>query len=112
MYRPVSLTSQIIKLLERIIRIYIVQFVELNLLLPDSQHGFRPDRSAVSQLLEQYENTMDAIEDGNNIDIVMLDYAKAFDKINISKLLHKIKSFGIGGEIGKWLGNFLLNRTQ
>ena len=112
MYRPVSLTSQIIKLLERIIRIYIVQFVELNMILPDSQHGFRPNRSAVSQLLEQYENTMDALKDGNNLDVVMLDYAKAFDKINISKLLHKIKSIGIGGQIGKWLGNFLLNRTQ
>ena len=112
MYRPVSLTSQLVKLLERIIRMYLVPFIELNLILPESQHGFRPNRSAVSQLLEQYENTIDAIGNGHNMDIVMLDYAKAFDKINISKLLYKLKSIGIGGEIGKWLGNFLIKRTQ
>ena len=112
MYRPVSLTSQLVKLLERIIRTYLVPFIEMNLILPDSQHGFRPNRSAVSQLLEQHENIIDAIANGHNLDVVMLDYAKAFDKINISKLLHKLKSIGIGGEIGKWLGNFLLKRTQ
>lgn len=112
MYRPVSLTSQLVKLLERIVRIYMVQFIELNSILPDSQHGFRPSRSANSQLLEQNENIIDALDNHCNLDIVMLDYAKAFDKINISKLLFKLKSIGIGGKIGKWLGNFLLNRTQ
>ena len=42
----------------------------------------------------------------------MLDYAKAFDKINHSILLFKLKKLGIDGKIGKWIGNFLLNRTQ
>ena len=42
----------------------------------------------------------------------MLDYAKAFDTINHSILLHKLKNFGIGGKVGKWISNFLLNRNQ
>jgi len=42
----------------------------------------------------------------------MLDYSKAFDKISISILLQKLKKLGIGGNIGKWLGNFLLERKQ
>ena len=71
MYRPVSLTSQLVKLLERIIRTYLVPFIEMNLILPDSQHGFRPNRSAVSQLLEQHENIIDAIANGHNLDVVM-----------------------------------------
>ena len=42
----------------------------------------------------------------------MLDYQKAFDTINHSILLFKLKKLGVGGKIGKWIGNFLLNRTQ
>lgn len=111
-YRPISLTSQLIKLLERIIRIYLIQYLEINCLLPDSQHGFRPNRSTVSQLLLQYESILEALASKHNMDIIMLDYAKAFDKINHSILLFKLKKLGVGGQIGKWIGNFLLERTQ
>ena len=108
----ISLTSQIIKLLERIIRIYLIQYLEINDSLPDSQHGFRPNRSTVSQLLEQYDKILEALAGKHNMDIIMLDYAKAFDKINHSILLFKLKKLGIGGQIGNWIGNFLINRTQ
>ena len=111
-YRPISLTSQIIKLLERILRSYLIQYLEANSAFPDSQHGFRPNRSTVTQLLEQYESILDALSTQSNIDIIMLDYAKAFDKINHTILLHKLKKLGISGQIGKWIGQFLLNRTQ
>ena len=111
-YRPISLTSQIIKLLERILRVYILWYLAANDVFPDSQHGFRPNRSTVSQLLEQYEEILEALSSQSNIDIIMLDYAKAFDKINHSVLLHKLKQVGISGQIGRWLGHFLLNRTQ
>ena len=111
-YRPISLTSQIIKLLERILRLYFIQYLEANDAFPNSQHGFRPNRSTVTQLLEQYEEILDALSAQSNIDIIMLDYSKAFDKINHSILLHKLKKLGISGHIGKWIGHFLLNRTQ
>ena len=74
-YRPISLTSQIIKLLERIIRSYLIQYLEVNGVFPNSQHGFRPNRSTVTQLLEQYEAILDALGTQSNIDIIMLDYA-------------------------------------
>ena len=89
-YRPVSLTSVIAKLLERIIRWYLVIFLEINNAFPDSQHGFRQFRSTVSQLLEHVEAIVDALEDQANIDIIMLDYSKAFDRISISILLEKL----------------------
>ena len=111
-YRPVSLTCIIAKLMERIIRWYLVQYLEINNAFPDSQHGFRAGRSTISQLLEHYESIINALEEKANIDIIMLDYSKAFDKINISILLQKLKKLGIGGNIGKWLGNFLLERRQ
>ena len=111
-YRPVSLTSIIAKLLERIIRGYLIKYLETNDAFPDSQHGFRSGRSTVTQLLEQFESIIEAFELNSNIDIIMLDYAKAFDKINISILLHKLKNLGIGGNLGKWLGKFLIGRKQ
>ena len=111
-YRPISLTSQIVKLLERIIRIYLIQYLEVNNVFPDSQHGFRPGRSTVSQLVEQYENILNALANKHNMDILMLDYAKAFDTINHSILLQKLKNLGISGKVGKWIANFLLNRNQ
>ena len=111
-YRPISLTSQIMKLLERIVRTYLIHYLEINNILPDSQHGFRPNRSTISQLLEQYDQILQALCNKHNIDIIMLDYSKAFDKINHSILLLKLKKLGISGYIGKWIGNFLLNRTQ
>ena len=111
-YRPVSLTSQIAKLLERIIRWYLVEYLETNNAFPETQHGFRPSRSTVSQLLEHYDEIIDALERNSNIDIVMLDFCKAFDKISISILLKKLKLLGISGNIGKWIANFLINRKQ
>ena len=111
-YRPISLTSIIAKLLERIVRWYLVQFLEINNAFPDSQHGFRAGRSTISQLLEHYENIIQALEGKSNIDIVMLDYSKAFDKLNISILLYKLKRLGISGSVGKWLAHFLLERKQ
>ena len=111
-YRPVSLTSQIAKLLERILRWYLVEYLELNNAFPETQHGFRKSRSTVSQLLEHYDEIIDALEKNANIDIVMLDFSKAFDKINISILLKKLKLLGIGGNIAKWIANFLMKRKQ
>ena len=111
-YRPVSLTSQLAKLLERIVRWYLVKYMELNNAFPESQHGFRSNRSTVSQLLEHYDDIISALEEGSNIDIIMLDFSKAFDKINISILLKKLKFLGIGGNIAKWTANFLIKRKQ
>ena len=111
-YRPISLTSTLAKLLERIIRIYLIQYLEVNNAFPDSQHGFRPGRSTVSQLVEQYDNILNSLANKHNMDVIMLDYAKAFDTINHSILLHKLKSLSIGGKIGQWISNFLLDRTQ
>lgn len=111
-YRPISLTILIVKILERIIRSYLIQYLEVNDAFPDSQHGFRTGRSTVSQLIEQYDAILDALGSQSNIDIIMLDYSKAFDKINQTILLVKLKNLGITGNIGRWIGNFILERTQ
>ncbi len=111
-YRPVSLTSHITKTFERVIRTQLVDFLEENHLFNDSQHGFRKGRSCLSQLLNHYDKIVSELEKGYNVDVVYLDFAKAFDKVDHGILCHKLKKLGISGKIGRWIHNFLSGRTQ
>ena len=99
-YRPISLTSVIIKVLERIIRKQIVAFLISKGYLNPTQHGFREGRSCLSALLNVFDDIMHLMSGGNTVDMVYLDFAKAFDKVDHGVLLHKIKTLGITGKLG------------
>ena len=81
-YRPISLTSVIIKVFERVIRKQIVTFLISNGHLNPTQHGFRGGHSCLSALLSVFDDVMQLLISGNNtVDMVYLDFAKAFDKV-------------------------------
>ena len=80
-YRPISLTSVPGKILERIIRIDIVQHMTENNLFTTCQHGFIAGKSCTTQLLEYMEDITQALDNGNGVDIIYLDFQKAFDKV-------------------------------
>jgi len=88
-YRPVSLTSIIGKTFEAIIRDALVRHLEDNHLITDSQHGFRKGRSCLINLLEFLDKVTGCIDIGENVDIVLLDFAKAFDKDPHKRLIWK-----------------------
>lgn len=111
-YRPVSLTSHVIKLFERVVRNQLVTFLEENYLMNDNQHGFRPGRSCLTQLIEHYDLILEHLENGGNVDVIYLDFAKAFDKVDHGILCHKLLTMGIGGKLGEWLHEFLHGRMQ
>ena len=52
------------------------------------------------------------LEDGGNVDVIYLDFSKAFDKLDFKIVLRKIKSMGIEGRVFNWIQSFLTNRTQ
>ena len=83
-----------------------------NNLFNDSQHGFRAGRSCLSQLLEHFDTVLSILEDGSNADVVYLDFAKAFDKVDHKIVLCKLKKLGIHGKIYQWIESFLTNRYQ
>ena len=91
-YRPISLTSHIGKLLERIIRDHIVRHLDNKQLIKPSQHGCLPGRSCQSNLLEFLERVTDDTDRGNITDVAYLDFAKAFDKVSHARLLVKSTS--------------------
>ena len=111
-YRPVALTSHLIKIFERIIREKITFFLETTGKLNKNQHGFRAGRSCLSQLIEHYDDIIAAIERKHNFDVIYTDFAKAFDKCDHGIIAHKIREAGITGNLGRWLYNFLDGRNQ
>ena len=78
-YRPIALTSHIIKVFEKVIRNHVTTHLTKNKLLNENQHGFRSDRPCLSELLEHYDTILSYLEEGLNIDVIYLDFAKAFD---------------------------------
>ena len=111
-YRPVALTSHLTKIYEKVVRKLIVSHMEINNLFNDSQHGFRSGRSCLSQLLTHFDTITDLLENDVNVDTVYLDFSKAFDKVDHSILLLKLKNFGIPEKTLKWIESFITGRIQ
>ena len=111
-YRPISLTSTIIKVFERIIRKKVVAFFTSQDHLNNTHHGFRSGRSCVSVLLDVFDDLMHMLSSDTTVDMIYLDFSKAFDKVYHGILLHKLKDVGITGKLGIWFFQFLTNRTH
>ena len=108
-YRPVSLTSVICKLLERLIKDHMVDFLVKHKLLNSSQHGFLKARSCLTNMLCFLEEITKWIDVGSPVDIIYLDFQKAFDKVPHQRLLLKLKA---GDSITDWIEQWLTDRTQ
>ena len=111
-YRPVSLTSVPCKLLEHIVSKHIMNHMESNHILSDSQHGFRAKRSCETQLLNFTQELFRGMADGDQFHVNIMDFSKAFDKVPHARLLEKVRFYGIHDNIHSWIQSFLYNRTQ
>ena len=111
-YRPISLTSVVGKMLESIITDAIVEHLETHNLIMDSQHGFRQKRSCLTNLLEFFHEMMREHDKDRAVDVLYLDFQKAFDKVPHGKLMSKVRALGIGGKVADWIGNWLSGRKQ
>lgn len=111
-FRPISLTSVPGKLLESIIKDRVVAFLDKHKLINESQHGFRAGRSTVTNLLEFYHQILQSLDNSGAVDIVFLDFKKAFDKVPHRRLLAKVRALGIGGDVARWIESWLADRRQ
>ena len=109
-YRPISLTSSLCKVMEGIIFDSIYIHCTENNLLTDSQHGFRKNKSTSSNLLEFMDDISKSIDMKDSVDVITVDFSKAFDVISYDKLLHKLSHYGIRGSILSWIKSFLKGR--
>ena len=111
-YRPVSLTSVICKLLETIIRDHMMDFLIKHKLINPSQHGFLKAKSCLTNLLCFLEEITKWVDDGSPVDVIYLDFQKAFDKVPHQRLISKLKSHGMGNSIINWIEHWLKDRRQ
>jgi len=89
-----------------------MNFLSDNKLLCDNQHGFRPQRSCVTQLLQLVHEWLRILEERGSVDAIFLDFAKAFDKVSHPHLLLKLQHHGIKGQLLDWITDFLTTRRQ
>ena len=111
-FRPVALTCILGKVLEAVVKQDIQEFLETHCKLSINQHGFRKGRSCISQLLQHCEAIYSALETGSNLDVIYLDFQKAFDKSNYGVILSRCKEKGVSGKLEIWLQDYLTNRKQ
>ena len=111
-YRPIALTSHLIKIFEKVIRNNLVDFFHENNLFNNSQHGFRVGRSCLSQLLAYHDKIISMLENGFNVDTVYLDFAKAFDKVDHRIVIKKLSILSVRGKVLSWIESFISSRTQ
>ena len=111
-YRPVSLTCVSCKHLEHIICKHILDHLERNKILTTQNHGFRSGYSCETQLVATVHDLLGKFDVWAQIDMVILDFSKAFDTVPHQKLLHKMRQYGVDGNINAWLCDFLTNRKM
>lgn len=109
-YRPISLTSALCKCMEKIVAKELTDFL-LESVLPAEQHGFLPGKSTLTNLLTRLNEWTLTDDNHEPIDVIYLDFEKAFDKVPTEFLLYKLEHFGVRGKLLRLLEGFLTVRT-
>ena len=108
-YQPVSLLYEVSKVLEKLVNIRIVDHLEKCGLFSDFQYGFRSSRSTADLLAVVSDRIARAFNRSGPTQTVALDISKAFDSVWHAGLLHKLKSYGISGQIFGLISSFLIS---
>ena len=111
-YRPVSLTCLLCKIMESIIRDELVAYLEENDFLSNYQHGFISKRSCTTNLLATLDTWTEFLDEGSAVDVIYLDFSKAFDSVPHLRLLEKLRAYGICDNLIEWIKDFLVGRRQ
>ena len=111
-YRPVALLPILSKILEKAIFLQTIRYLDENSLLNHSHHGFRKSHNTCTALLQMYNEWIEAYEEGKISAVFMIDMSAAFDVVNHSILLQKLKIYGFEENINSWIESYLSNRSQ
>jgi hypothetical protein len=111
-YRPISLTSSICKIMERLVNDALLKHLTANNLITANQFGFLPKHSTTDQLAYLLHELHESLN-GKKITIAcFLDLAAAFDTVPHAAIIHKLPAYGIRGHLLRWITNFLKDRKQ
>ena len=111
-YRPISLLSNINKIIEKLMHSRLYNFLSIHNCIYDHQFGFRKNHSTNHALLNLTEEIRDALDNNSFAAGVFVDLQKAFDTVDHTILLNKLNYYGIRGLANNWFKSYLSNRKQ
>jgi hypothetical protein len=111
-YRPISLLCSFSKVLEKIVFLRLMDYLETNSILSNKQYGFRPKHSTYHPMLNLTNKAFSALNNKKHLLLIFCDLKKAFDTVNIEILLNKLKKIGIQGTELNWFKSYLTDRWQ
>ena len=111
-YRPIALLPILSKVMESIIGDQLMRYLEMADILSIHQHGFRQNRSTLTNLMVAREDWTKAVDQHCGVDVIFLDFSKAFDRVNHGILMHKLAQYGIGDPLLTWFRCYLNNREM
>ena len=95
-----------------IIYLHVFQHLKKYNILCEEQHRFQQNRSCETQLIATVNDIAENMNVGKQTDVILQDFAKAFDKVPHMCLCHKLSQLGINGSLLEWIKNFVSGRTQ
>lgn len=110
-YRPISICSSLSKIMERIIYNTLSAYMFKNNFMTNHQHGFTSNKSTVTHLLEFTNDLTNMLDQKHSVDVVCIDFSKAFDTVSHEKLLLKLRHYGVSGKMLTWISDYLNNRS-
>ncbi|CAM5107883.1 unnamed protein product [Natator depressus] len=110
-YRPVSLTSVPGKIMQQIIKQSICKYLEDNKVISNSEHGFVKNKSCQTKLIAFFDSVTSLVDGGEEVDVVYLDFSKAFDTVSHDLLINKLGNCNLDGAIIRWMQNWLENHS-
>nr|CAH8862562.1 unnamed protein product [Trichobilharzia regenti] len=111
-YRPINITSVVSRVMEKIVKKQIVQYLLSNDLISPFQYGFLNRRSCITCQLDYFDHITECVDKGRSAATLFLDVRKAFDKVPHKRLILKLLSYGISGRLLEWITSFLTGREQ
>ena len=111
-YRPIALLNVFSKIMEKIMKKYLVDYINTNNIISQSQYGFQKGKSTQDALLKFSELIHKNLDKSNSVLSVFIDFSKAFDTVPHELLLKKLDHYGIRNNLHKWFTSYLSERTQ